>query len=370
MDTDDEQRSQLVDDSHFDDNSRFDDSHDDGSVLGVFSRLKYDPPMDEDTYREILDNKGKASLLNLEEQDEFTEEQFRLRQDLAFGKVRWYGNYAQDLWCYLRNNNPIFSICYSHPLHPIERWERYYIYATIIIFKMSLAVLVTRAAKCMDDGVLTCSDAHPHIENATAAGEIEEVSHWHICCWCSWLGIRFAMQHLGTQWGGRAYLLVIGALYAITTFQFAACSCASRYHSTKKRHFIEHIGHAVVAIITVVVLVIAYHPFRYCLYSGTLDSAFVTFVIAQSISWLGATLCVPGLTCFTILNWKEQSKEWDRIRWNVNWQEYQKHAQGDSCEYQPQSTMHLENEQLSDQDADDGCIQGKGCFRPAGLCEP
>lgn len=329
----------------------------DGDVLGMLTKLQHDPPMDEASYKAILALKSKGCLLQIEgTDDEFTEEGFRLRQDLAFGKVRWYGEYPKDLWCYLRNNNPIFSICYSHPLHPIERWERYYIYLTIIIFKMSLAVLITRAAGCIGDGATTCSEAREMIVQAKEAGEHD--APWHLCCLCSRLGIRFAMQHLGTQWGARLYLLVVGALYAVITFQFAACSCASRYHSTKKRHWMERVGHAVIAIITLVVLVVAYHPLRYCIHTGTLGSAFFTFVIAQSMSWLGATLCVPGLTCFTFLNWKEQRKEWDGINWNVTWEDYQKYSNGELTEVEAQSTLQSEEPE-----------EGAGCFR-GGLCSP
>eukprot|EP00929_Paragymnodinium_shiwhaense_P094084 TRINITY_DN54505_c0_g1_i1.p1 TRINITY_DN54505_c0_g1~~TRINITY_DN54505_c0_g1_i1.p1 ORF type:complete len:436 (-),score=76.37 TRINITY_DN54505_c0_g1_i1:199-1506(-) len=135
-------------------------------------------PMSAQTYKAVMSRSGKFSGKPRPKDHEFHEEEFALRQDLAYGKLRWYGNWLEDLWCFLRNNNPVFSICYSHPLHPISRSERYFIYGTMVIFKVLLACACQEGQACLYCNLTTC--------RSTASG----------CSHVSWAPMGHSMSDL------------------------------------------------------------------------------------------------------------------------------------------------------------------------------
>lgn len=278
--------------------------------------------MNEDVYRHIriAKNPNYEPPAPTEDTDEFTHDGFLLRQDMAFGKVRWYGIWHKDLWCYLRNNNPIFSTCFSHPLHPVSRVERLFLYSTIIIFKLSLSILVTRAGQCVEDGLTTCAIARSQETSF-------DVDTLELCCTSSELGMTFFMVHLGQRVGATVYSLLGGIVYAVSMFQFVACPCAQHHESEKRRHGLERTGYMVVGFVTVLVCCMAFRPLRYCIHNHMFAQAFHTFVVAQGLSWLGATLFIPGVGCFTFLNFKERkAEEAGKVKWHVTWQDYQEHC--------------------------------------------
>ena len=58
------------------------------------------------------------------------------REDFAKNKMRWVGEFWADLWYFSINTNPFLAMCYSHPLHPVGRTERYIITLFQVFFVM------------------------------------------------------------------------------------------------------------------------------------------------------------------------------------------------------------------------------------------
>merc|ERR1719215_263313 len=90
------------------------------------------------------------------EEVQYSQAEIKLRQDFASNKVRWYGIWRKDLWCFLRNTNPVVSVCYSHRLHTVSRMKRMIAYFIQMLFVLDIATALTEAQKCHD-----CQLRHP-----------------------------------------------------------------------------------------------------------------------------------------------------------------------------------------------------------------
>jgi len=49
------------------------------------------------------------------------------RTDLAKHKLVWTGHFWSDQWFYIKQEHPLLSICMSQKVHPLGRWERFFI---------------------------------------------------------------------------------------------------------------------------------------------------------------------------------------------------------------------------------------------------
>ena len=49
------------------------------------------------------------------------------REDLAKHKLVWTGNFWPDLWFYIKQEHNLLSVCLSTKVHPLGRWERFFI---------------------------------------------------------------------------------------------------------------------------------------------------------------------------------------------------------------------------------------------------
>jgi hypothetical protein len=79
-----------------------------------------------------------------------------LREDLAREKVRWYGSWWYDHLLYMRLHNPLLSLKFSHPLHPISRRERWLLLVVQSFFTVLLACALTEATECVACGIYDC----------------------------------------------------------------------------------------------------------------------------------------------------------------------------------------------------------------------
>lgn len=87
--------------------------------------------MDVELYEAVLSfHRGKR--LSTRRFFGFNEAQLALRQDMAAGRLVWYGSWYQDFWCFMRNTHPVFAAFASHQLHVVGKLERYWIYVMLI----------------------------------------------------------------------------------------------------------------------------------------------------------------------------------------------------------------------------------------------
>ena len=65
------------------------------------------------------------------------------REDLAKHKLVWTGNFWPDLWFYIKQEHNLLSVCLSTKLHPLGRWERFFIELFIFALAAMWAASIT-----------------------------------------------------------------------------------------------------------------------------------------------------------------------------------------------------------------------------------
>lgn len=183
-------------------------------------------------------------------EEEFTPAEMLLRQDFAANKVRWYGHWGQDLWCFLRNNNPFFAMFLSHRLHPVSRCDRWVAFGIQFLLVLFVSCAVTEGINCVRPGMSTCACkrsclplvAAPRLENS----EFEDVGRWerggqdalghlahvtarmqqepnkYFCCTSSKVGIIWFIERFGKA-GGVVYMVTVNSIFTIAIFQLLMC---------------------------------------------------------------------------------------------------------------------------------------------------
>ena len=54
----------------------------------------------------------------------------------------YFHNYALDVWFWLRNQHPILSIFFAHPLHPFDSGARARFFSVVVIFSLFSSVVL------------------------------------------------------------------------------------------------------------------------------------------------------------------------------------------------------------------------------------
>ena len=134
-------------------------------------------PMDVDTYELILASHSNGSISHMHPDDvspralerhesqrggtfqrageQYLPAELKLREDFARNKMRWVGEFWSDLWYFSINTNPFLALCYSHPLHPISKTERYVITLFQVMYLLR-RIYTSRNPSIL--GSLTCID--------------------------------------------------------------------------------------------------------------------------------------------------------------------------------------------------------------------
>jgi len=281
------------------------------SILGLPSG---EPLVEE---RDIDVNHSKSSRLIRHEWSmiahnvelKYTDAELKLRQDLVANKMRWYGDWRKDLWCFLRNNNPVVSMCFSHPLHPVTRKERLFAYFLMALNALYCASAISEAKDCIscsgdpcNGGGSTCaSDAHM----VDPAGIVPPGQYgWivdHFCCTCQRVGIMLFLRRLGS-YGGSIYAVVSNCLVTIVIFQSMMCACLQQL-DPRRRELGKMIGFLIVGAIAAALLGLAPLLVYYTYMRNNLMSLLGAFVVGKLGAWVFVT--VLNVCAFTVM-WKAE----------------------------------------------------------------
>jgi len=164
---------------------------------------------------------------------EFTLPEVSLRQDLAANKVRWYGLWTKDLWCFMRNNNPFCAMFFSHRLHPVSRCSRWAAFGMQFLFVVFISCAVTEGGSCLYCGIRECGMNSTCTSGSVKDGRFHQTA-WmknnpekNYCCvihavWILWFLETFR------RWGGTLYMVLSNCAFTTAVFQLLMCLCVQR----------------------------------------------------------------------------------------------------------------------------------------------
>lgn len=300
------------------------------------SRAWRDPAkaMSAETYKTILAAQGRTNTESFAvhgNDDDYTQEQLFLRQDFGQNKAVWVGDFKRDLWYYLINMNPILAACYSHPLHPISRKKRYFVYALSVVFVSDVASVVALSSLCKPCGFetsnttqcqgrgyasLKCHELHdmyPDISHDRAHELEVEVLPW-LCCHSYNFGALWLVDTY-PHCGGIIYSTLANTIFSLACFQLMMCACVQQ-QSMRRRQIGERVGLWVFALLAVLTI----YPFAYHVWHGKLLHLWCLkrmvriFFSSKLLTWLAVTIFNVCLFC--LLFWLQKPKPEDsRWRW-------------------------------------------------------
>mmetsp|Transcript_16357 Transcript_16357/g.38354 ORF Transcript_16357/g.38354 Transcript_16357/m.38354 type:complete len:366 (+) Transcript_16357:28-1125(+) len=202
---------------------------------------------------------------------EFTFGEVLLRQDFAVNKVRWYGSWPKDLWCFLCNNNPFLAMCFSHKLHPISRCSRWLVSALQFLFVLFLACAAAESSSCAACGIMRCGETPVcGSEETDLTASMRRNPHHNFCCACHTVWILWFIDKFGMV-GSSIYIVAANATFTVVVFQLVMCGCV-QHLGPRGREAGEMLG-------KVFVIGIAC-----CMAVGT--PALVRFIWVNGLGWL------------------------------------------------------------------------------------
>eukprot|EP01084_Bolivina_argentea_P053106 97493_1 len=102
--------------------------------------IKYKDDPDKDPNRTV-DNEDIAQYDS--DDNVYDQPTAAYREDLAKHKLCWTGNWWSDMWFYTKQEHNLLSICLSEKVHPLGRWERFFIEMFIFALASMWAASVT-----------------------------------------------------------------------------------------------------------------------------------------------------------------------------------------------------------------------------------
>eukprot|EP00928_Gymnodinium_smaydae_P057344 TRINITY_DN40595_c0_g1_i1.p1 TRINITY_DN40595_c0_g1~~TRINITY_DN40595_c0_g1_i1.p1 ORF type:complete len:427 (+),score=56.46 TRINITY_DN40595_c0_g1_i1:70-1350(+) len=281
-----------------------------------------------------------------------TQEQSCLRQDMARGKAVWSGKFWMDLWCFLSNTNPVIALLWSHPLHPISRWERVLVNMLSFPVIMHTLALIEIGRTCQMCNLRGCAEgvvpegigklafvafespidiyAKRGLSNVylQCKSDGADIMHGHIdlvndalvrswlggsCCFASLLGLfsfSYEFSFLTPQMTEFLYCVVANAIFTLTCFQLMSCACVQA-GSTRRRRLGEFVGRLVFALLAVWVVFRTKRLFYFVFVRNLQWIAIKQIVITKLLSWLGAT--VFNLLIFPVIFFIQRPKPEDSV---------------------------------------------------------
>jgi hypothetical protein len=247
------------------------------------------------------------------EEIQYAQAEIKLRQDFSANKVRWYGHWRKDLWCFLRNTNPVVSICYSHPLHPVSRCKRLIGYLLQMLFVLDIAMALTEGRKCFDCGIRNCETSiennECYLQNVSMpVGRAEVLQQYplitrNFCCTCESLGILGTFQIFGKLWGGPVYATITNCLFTVFVFQMLMCN-AVMHKDVRHREIGTIVGKLIVGAVLVSLLALAPLLFFWISVKHMGMELLYNFILGKLGSWAFVTLV--NITAFSIF-WRQQA---------------------------------------------------------------
>lgn len=259
-------------------------------------------------------------------ENEFTEVELLLRQDLARNKIRWHGVWLRDLWCFLRNNNPVCSLCFSHYLHPISRKNRLVAMGLQVLFLLFIAAALAEARLCEACNFTQCETRPSPKECVITSHDGNKTQSWHLradpenmsefaglftwdtlvkfrkqkrfnmvvdpslnfCCLCKHVFAIWFFEAFGRQ-GGFIYVVLANCAFALTVFPLLMCACVQRC-SPRCRKLGEVIGYLIIASAATVMLLWTPFLIRYVQRNHMLWDFTANLIVGKIGSWSFVTL--------------------------------------------------------------------------------
>jgi len=235
------------------------------------------------------------------ERRDYTNAEYKLRQDLGAMRVLWHDDFWKDLWIFQRQMHPVLSLCLSHPLHVVHKIERIYIYVLLTVLAMYLACAKSMASDCVDQGYKECG--------VTPAGW--EYQQFHTvsmddCCTMDALGFTGAYDispHLLSL-----YLAVLTIALSQIFFGMAACGCVQT-RTDSVRFLAERAGHFVLLSVGLACCGSCYLVIRFLNDGNQWGRFWLNFLEVKALSWGFAFV---GLTALWYVLWLLQKQHrWD-----------------------------------------------------------
>lgn len=287
-------------------------------------RSRVIPPMDAGCYEQVLVHLAGSCVLDSD--DVYSQPELRLRRDFFKNKCVWVGEFWEDMWYFLININPVLAMCYSHPLHPISRGERFMVNGLSFFFVGIVAVACAQGYECtVCDVCLDCHIDGCYSYNVTCIRDFERVTNrtlpsesWasSFCCQAERWGVlliqrTFDFGHI--QLGAFMYAFLANCVFHTVCFQLMMCGCVQQ-QSKRARKFGERVGYVLFALIALGTLLMSRRWFTWVVAVGHLPSATVTFLTAKLTSWLGTSILniVAFVVFFKIQRPKDLQSRW---RW-------------------------------------------------------
>lgn len=263
--------------------------------------------------RQTFKKEWNAIIYN---QEGHNEAKLKLKQDLAAGKVRWYGCWKRDLWYFLRNTHPVVSVCYSHPLHPVTRKQRWFAYLLQMIFVLAIAIALAEARQCFECNIGFCTRknynrcflANEHIGQLDVAEDLLEeypIITKNFCCVCEALGILGFFRLFGKTLGGMLYAIVSNCLFTVFLFQMIMCSKAQLLDA-RRREIRSIIGKLIVIGIACWLFTLLPLLFFWISFKHMASTLLCNFVAGKLGSWTFVT-CI-NVTAFNVF-WQNETKK-------------------------------------------------------------
>eukprot|EP00928_Gymnodinium_smaydae_P048156 TRINITY_DN32188_c0_g1_i1.p1 TRINITY_DN32188_c0_g1~~TRINITY_DN32188_c0_g1_i1.p1 ORF type:complete len:442 (-),score=57.00 TRINITY_DN32188_c0_g1_i1:245-1477(-) len=298
------------------------------------------PPMDAGTYEQILARLGRLDTVasgssdesageDVASKDDYTEAELKLRTDFSRNKCVWVDSFKEDLWYFLINMNPVLTMCYSHPLHPISRRERFIVYGLSFVFVGLVSVAVAHGEVCFTcDYCLECRPGGCYEQNATCPLTFEErtgvdaltrntvdphdVHHFaqslasgsestlkftaSFCCQAYRFGALYFLEHFkigNFSFGGSLYAFVANCVFSTLCFQLMMCGCVQS-RSKRVRRAGERLGYVLFGVVFVCTIALGASMWRFASENDAtiylLTNALRIFVCAKVGSWIGTTI--------------------------------------------------------------------------------
>lgn len=254
-------------------------------------------PMSAETYKDIMTDLGRINQsLYMVGEDQFSEEELALRQDMAMNKAVWCGDFRRDLWYFMININPFLSACYSHPLHPISRIERYAVYLMSFVLVTNISAAIAIAGLCRpcqyeSCGLplqLNCSGSSVDVSLVPHVQSFEKDFLPDFCCNSENLGSLYFLDHYGV-FGGTLYAVLANVAFSLTCFQLIMCPCVQKL-SKRRRRIGEIVGSVLVVVIAGFTLAYSSPFFTKMYLSKRLLHTVYFFVSTKTASWCGASI--------------------------------------------------------------------------------
>lgn len=223
--------------------------------------------------------------------------------------------------------NPLLSLFYSHPLYPISRRERIFVYILSFFFVTIVNMYETTAKYChicrqpeeswCVAANLTCVDTFlkgkPELaeimgDNQDRWDKIEQF--WETSCCrgqvflARWFEETFTIG--GWEAGGMLYALVLNCVFSLLCFQCMICGCVQS-QPRRIRKLGQYVGYALFCVVAFAVLHEGWVWFQWCYVLGGLRDAIRNFVEAKLTSWIGVTFV--NIAIFSVLFEFQQPRE-------------------------------------------------------------